>query len=177
MSSATQELTHIRKVALIGGTGQVGSHILTHLLGAGKHQVTALTRHASTATLPTNPNLDVVKVDYDNDAALTSALSNHDFLIITLSARAPPTLHLRIVSCAAAAKIRWIMPNYFGYGIGDRALSCKAELPANFERFIDDVKSTPGVDYTALSRNGGTVVWLPDPREERDDVWRRDEEG
>ena len=42
------------------------------------------------------------------------------------------------------------MPNYFGYGIGDRALSGKADLPANFERYIDDVKSTPGVDYTAL---------------------------
>jgi len=112
--------------------------------------VTALTRHTSTGTLPTNPNLTVVKVDYDDNAALTSALSDHDFLIITLSARAPPTLHSRIVSCAAAAKIRWIMPNYFGYGIGDRALSGKADLPANFERYIDDVKSTPGVDYTAL---------------------------
>lgn len=42
------------------------------------------------------------------------------------------------------------MPNYFGYGIGNRAISGKAEIPANFERFIDDVKSTPGVDYTAL---------------------------
>ncbi|KAI4908353.1 hypothetical protein J4E90_008978 [Alternaria incomplexa] len=162
MSSATQQLTHIRKVALIGGTGQVGSHILTHLLGTGKHQVTALTRHTSTATLPTNPNLTVVKVDYDDDTALTSALDGHEFLIITLSARAPLNLHSHIVSCAAAAKIPWIMPNYFGYGIGDRALSGKADLPANFERFIDDVKSTPGLDYTAL---------------ERDDVWGWDEEG
>ena len=112
--------------------------------------MTALTRHASTGTLPTNPNLTVVKVDYDDDAALSSALSDRDFLIITLSARAPPTLHSRIVSCAVSAKIRWIMPNYFGYGIGDRALSGKTDLPANFERYIDDVKSTPGVDYTAL---------------------------
>jgi hypothetical protein len=41
------------------------------------------------------------------------------------------------------------MPNYFGYGLGDRALSSQFEL-ASFERHITDVESTPGVDYIAL---------------------------
>jgi hypothetical protein len=80
---------------------------------------------------------------------LVSALRNHDFLIITLSARAIDTLHPRIVAAAAQAEIKWIMPNYFGYGIGDRRLRGRYEL-ANFERFIDDVEKTPGVDYVAL---------------------------
>ncbi|KAG9187322.1 tryptophan synthase beta chain [Alternaria panax] len=149
MSSSNHQPDYIRKVALIGGSGQVGSHILTHLLGTSKHQVTVLTRLTSDASFPTNTNLTVAKVDYDDDDTLTEALRDQDFLIITLSARAPPTLHPRIVAAAAKAGIRWIMPNYFGYGIKDRKLGGRSEL-ANFERFINDVEKASGVGYVAL---------------------------
>jgi hypothetical protein len=80
---------------------------------------------------------------------LTEALSNQEFLIITISARSPDTLHPRIVAAASKAGVRWIMPNYFGYGIGDRKLRGRNELN-NFERFIEDVEKTPGADYVAL---------------------------
>jgi hypothetical protein len=41
------------------------------------------------------------------------------------------------------------MPNYYGYGLGARAIEGRDGL-ADFERFVRDVEGTPGVDYVAL---------------------------
>lgn len=41
------------------------------------------------------------------------------------------------------------MLNYFSYGINDRKLKGRYEL-ANFERYIEDVEKTLGVNYVAL---------------------------
>jgi hypothetical protein len=77
--------------------------------------VTAIARNESTSTFPSGVN--VSKVDFNDAAALKSALSGQDFLMITLSASAPPDLHTRIVSAAIAAGVPYIMPNAYGYDV------------------------------------------------------------
>jgi hypothetical protein len=55
-----------------------------------------------------------VRVDYSDNASLVSTLKGHDFLAITLSVTAPPTLHSEIVKAAVDAGIPYIMPNTYG---------------------------------------------------------------
>jgi hypothetical protein len=65
------------------------------------------------AKLPSG--VDVVKVDYDNEESLISALNGQQFLIITLSVRAPPEVHAKIVAAAVKAGVPYIMPNLHGF--------------------------------------------------------------
>jgi hypothetical protein len=110
-----------------------------------------LTREDSTATFPFNVNLTVTKVDYASETSIVDALRGNDFLIITMYARAPPTVHASIVKAAATAGVRYIMPNYFAYGIGARGGALHEDpILGQFGRWITDVQDTPGVDYIAL---------------------------
>lgn len=66
------------KIALIGATGNVGSHVLNEALTRG-HQVTAIARDA--AKLVGQENLTVNETDaYDTDS-LANALRGHDAII------------------------------------------------------------------------------------------------
>ncbi|KAF2848613.1 NAD(P)-binding protein [Plenodomus tracheiphilus IPT5] len=142
---------YIQNVTLIGGSGSIGSHILTHLLTNPNQKITVLTRSTSTATFPPSPNLLIKKVDYTNEQDLISALQGTHFLIITLSARAPPTLHPTIVRAAGKAKIPYIMPNHYGFGLGARAggLANEPTLAA-FKTYIADVEREEEMSYVVL---------------------------
>lgn len=125
--------------------------MLKSLLTAGKHSVTVLTRTTSTETFP--ESVAVKKVDYTSDTSITSALTGQDFLIITLPATAPPDTHSRIVVAAAAAGIKYIMPNYYGFALSDRPSAILTDPLLNFERYVDDVRavSSQGVKFVALA--------------------------
>lgn len=159
MSSA--QANQIRKVAIIGvssltlhekpkstkppqASGQVGTYILNSLLETNNHEITVLTRPSSSTTFPSSPSITVAKVDYASEPDMVSALSGHDLLIITLSARAPRGLHSQIVAAAALAGIQWIMPNYWASPLGDRG-GCIAKDPmfSSFGGYIDDVRNAP----------------------------------
>lgn len=104
--------TPFKNIAIIGAAGHVGSHFAAALLKTGKHTVTAITRSDSTSTLPAG--MEVKKVDYDNEDELVSALRGQEFLVITLSTRAPQDLHKRIVVAAQKAGVAYVMPNAYG---------------------------------------------------------------
>lgn len=71
----------IKQVVVIGGTGFVGSSIVSKLDEAG-YQVNVLTRHRERARhLILLPNVQVVNCDVNNDAALAAALSGCDAVI------------------------------------------------------------------------------------------------
>jgi hypothetical protein len=132
------------------GSGTMGSHILHSLLSSPtKHSITILSRLESSATFPSD--IKVAKVDYSSPASITSALQNIDFLIITLVATAPADLHPRIVHAAAAAGVKYIMPNYFGYALsGTTAQRHSDPILDGFERFVNDVRDA-GVTFIALA--------------------------
>ncbi|WP_439589285.1 NAD(P)-dependent oxidoreductase [Hydrogenophaga sp.] len=66
------------KIALIGGTGFVGSAVLTELLSRG-HAVTALARHPE--KLAAQATLKVVKADVAQAAEVASAVTGHDAVV------------------------------------------------------------------------------------------------
>jgi hypothetical protein len=128
----------------------MGSHILESLLASPtKHSLTVLTRASSTSTF--HPSVKVIPVDYDSDASITSALQGIDFLVITLVSTAPEDLHSRIVKAAAAANVKYIMPNYFGYALPKENDTRPADpVTVRFARHVDDIRTTPGVHFVAL---------------------------
>jgi putative NADH-flavin reductase len=67
------------KIALIGATGFVGSHLLTEALTRG-HQVTAIVRNPAKLTVQ-NDLLTVVTGDVNNEAQLAEQLAGHDIVL------------------------------------------------------------------------------------------------
>ena len=97
---------------------------MEELLKTGKHTVTALTRADSKGTLPAG--VKRVQVDYDDDEqSLISALQGQQFLVITLSVRAPPHIHPKLVEAAAKAGVPYIMPNVYGFDIQNKSLGAE----------------------------------------------------
>ncbi|CEJ82525.1 hypothetical protein VHEMI02584 [[Torrubiella] hemipterigena] len=110
----------ITKVAIVGATGTIGAHITAALLQTGKHSITALTRNTANTNLPAGVTLAVI--DYSSPDTITAALANHTLLIITLAPNAPPTTHSILVRAAAAAGIRYIIPNSYGGDITNTSM-------------------------------------------------------
>ncbi|KAJ4311117.1 hypothetical protein N0V94_008104 [Neodidymelliopsis sp. IMI 364377] len=109
----------IRKIAIVGVTGTIGTYMTTALLSKSRFSITAISRHDSTATFPSN--IEVARVDYNNHDDLTKALNGHDVLIITTSVFAPKDTSAKLIRAAAAAGTPWILPNEFGMYNTDEA--------------------------------------------------------
>ncbi|ORY61710.1 CipA protein [Pseudomassariella vexata] len=113
-------MAHIKKVAIVGATGTVGSHIIQELLNGGKHEVTAITREDSKAEIPSG--VKAAKVNYDDHTSLVSALEGQEVLIITMNVRAPQDQSLKLANAAADANVPFVIPNDWGCDIQNQAL-------------------------------------------------------
>lgn len=74
----------MKRVALIGATGFVGSHIVKELLSRG-YPVTAIARSAGDVTIK-DGNLRVVEVDVLNTEKLTSVIEDCDIVVSAFNA-------------------------------------------------------------------------------------------
>lgn len=90
----------------------MGSYTVDAMLKEGKHKITAITRADSETQMP--EGVTVKRVKYENADELVDTLRGQDALIITMGAMAPPEQQIRLVEAAAAADVRWIMPNWYG---------------------------------------------------------------
>ncbi|EJD37896.1 putative oxidoreductase CipA [Auricularia subglabra TFB-10046 SS5] len=104
-------VNRIEKVAIVGAAGTLGGYFVRELLKTGKHTVTALTREASTSKLPAG--VQAAPVNYDDHASLVRALRGQQFLIITMSVRAPKDTESKLVRAAAEAGVPYVMPNAY----------------------------------------------------------------
>lgn len=139
--------TRFNSLILSKATGNIGQVLVSALLKTGKHTITALTRAGSKGTLP--DGVKSVQVDYDNEESLVGALRGQDFLIITLAVRAPPDLHSKIVKAAAAAGVRYIMPNIYGADIRNPVQMSDA-LGVAAKAQLDEIESL-GLSYVTLA--------------------------
>ncbi|KAI8623234.1 hypothetical protein F5Y19DRAFT_390345 [Xylariaceae sp. FL1651] len=100
----------IKKVAIIGGSGNLGQAAVRELLDAG-FVVTALSRENSSPTLPSGVVLK--KVDYSSVESLTSALEGQDALV-SIIATAAVANQRPLVDAAVAVGIKRFIPSEFG---------------------------------------------------------------
>lgn len=90
-----------------------------------------------------------IEVDFDNMESVTAALSGQQFLVITLSINAPQDLHGKIVSAAAKAGVRWIMPNSFSNDIRNETLVKEDMYSAGSIARCDEIEKA-GCSYVAM---------------------------
>ncbi|RFU72503.1 hypothetical protein TARUN_9754 [Trichoderma arundinaceum] len=100
----------IKKVAVLGGSGNLGPHIINALLESG-FEVTAITRLESQATFA--DRVGVKRIDITSKEAVESALQGHDALVSTISAAAVGDQRT-IIDAAVAAGVRRFIPSEFG---------------------------------------------------------------
>ncbi|KAF2009408.1 NAD(P)-binding protein [Aaosphaeria arxii CBS 175.79] len=140
-------MSTITNVAVVGASGRIGSHFANSLLASGKHTVTAISRHDSSASPPAG----VVNkpVNFDNEDELVEALKGQQFLIITLGARAPKDLHSRIVKAAIKAGVEYIVPNAYGADIKNEVLVKEEMLTGQYAALCNEIESLGG-NYICL---------------------------
>ncbi|KAK0648563.1 putative oxidoreductase CipA [Cercophora newfieldiana] len=145
----------LKRVAIIGAGGHIGRAITTALIASNRHTITALTRPDSTTPLPAGIH-HTVPVSYSDIPALTAALRDIQFLIITLSVAAPPDTHSNIVSAAAAAGRDAvltqpdIMPNVYGGDIYDPTLRAEDLFSGGAYARCLEIEATKTSSYVAL---------------------------
>ncbi|KAA8642910.1 hypothetical protein EYZ11_009049 [Aspergillus tanneri] len=97
------------KVALAGGTGNLGRAVLKALLDAD-FEVTVLSRSSQK---PVDERATIIEVDYDSLDSLTSALSDHDIVVNTIG-RAPTEVGIRLIDAAVVAGVKHFLPSEYG---------------------------------------------------------------
>jgi uncharacterized protein YbjT (DUF2867 family) len=107
-------MPQIKKVAISGAAGYLGSVVLKSLVADGSFEITVLRRPTSTSTFP--DNIKVVNVDHESVADLTEALKGQDALILTPSSQALLS-QLPLIDAAAAAGVYRVIPSDFGSDI------------------------------------------------------------
>lgn len=137
----------MKKVALIGATGFVGSHLLQELLDRG-YEVTALARSVEKIQIK-NDKLKTIAVDVTNSGALTEVLKGND---IVLSAYNPG----------------WTNPNIYNDFIKGSETIQQAAKDAGVKRYvviggagslyIDGKQIVDGADFPESIKPGATAA-------------------
>jgi predicted CoA-binding protein len=107
-----ENANRVTNIAIVGASGNIGSHIVSALLAKQRFRITAISRNESQASFP--DEIAVAKVNYDNHESLTEAFKNQDALIITLSVFVASDTQTKLIRAAADAGVPWILPNEFG---------------------------------------------------------------
>lgn len=143
----------IKKVALAGGSGNLGKLVLDHLLAAN-FDVTVLVRENSTSVLPNG--VKTAKVEYDSEESLTAALQGQDALVSTTATEATFSQD-NLIKAAISARVYRIIPSEF---VSDTSLEANKVLPVYFPKLAtqklleEGVKDTDGaVTYTLVMNN------------------------
>lgn len=100
----------------------MGKYVAKELLNGGKHEVTAITRGETKVP----EGVKVVKVSYDDPASLAKALEGQDALVITLSVKAPQDTQAKLIDAAAAAGVRFVLPNEWGLDVAHGTLGAES---------------------------------------------------
>jgi len=128
-----------RKIVIAGATGNLGHQTLQALLSFGIHEITILVRPESKAELPKG-NVTVIRVAYNDQAALTAALKDQDVFIMQLGIPATP-LSGGLIRAAAAAGVPYVLPTEFGSDPDAKLISMLPEIAAKrqWRQLIEDL--------------------------------------
>lgn len=144
------------KIAVIGGTGRVGSRIVEEL-SKRAHDITVIARHPE--KVPARPNVTAVQADVFDVDALAKAVAGHD--VVVSAVRFIDSDPARLIAAVKQARIgRYAVVGGAGSlevapGV---ALASTPEFPAAYMAeaekggvFLDLLRRETGVDWTFLS--------------------------
>ncbi|KUJ15404.1 NAD(P)-binding protein [Mollisia scopiformis] len=103
-------MPEIKSVAIAGGSGTLGRHVLKAFLEAD-FEVTLLTRTAKADGY--DPKVKVQVVDFTSIESLTAALKGIDAVVSTVAVEAQDSQHL-LIDASVAAGVKRFIPSEFG---------------------------------------------------------------
>ncbi|KAH6671428.1 hypothetical protein B0J14DRAFT_565099 [Halenospora varia] len=146
-----------KKVAVAGGTGNLGSVVVKELIKSGLFDITVLTREGSTHTFPSE--VKVAKVNFESIDSLADALKGQDALVSTVGTLAVSSQKL-LIDAAVKAGVKRIIPSEYGCDLKNektRALPVYAGKVA-IEQYLDELAVKNLTSYT-LVFNGPFLDW------------------
>ncbi|KAH8903573.1 NAD(P)-binding protein [Coniochaeta sp. PMI_546] len=152
-------MTAIKKVALAGAGGLMGTPILDQLL-QNNFDVTVLTRKDSKATFP--DSVKVKQVDYSSKESLVSALQGQDAVVSALTHLAIATSEALLIDAAVEAGVKRFIPSEFG---SDTTNPKAATFPlyatkvASMKHLEEAAKANPNFTYTSVI-TGPLLGWI-----------------
>ncbi|GKT67230.1 NmrA-like family protein [Colletotrichum tofieldiae] len=103
-------MSPIKKVAVVGGSGNLGPNILSGLLSSG-FEVTVISRKESKSTFPRD--ITVKKVDLTSEGSIAEALEGQE-AVISVVGTDGFTSQKTLIDAAVAAKVKRFIPSEFG---------------------------------------------------------------
>ncbi|KAJ3496435.1 hypothetical protein NLG97_g2658 [Lecanicillium saksenae] len=145
----------IERIAIVGASGRIGSHITKALIENGKHDITFITRPESNSKLPDGHR--IVKIDYCacDITELATVLRGHDCVIVTVAVTAPTDTVSRFSRAAAQARVPYIMPNWFGIGPENDAIAKEEIIGSRMNAVVAEIAQLDVSAYLLL----GSQFW------------------
>ncbi|KAH9203971.1 hypothetical protein DL95DRAFT_471911 [Leptodontidium sp. 2 PMI_412] len=141
----------IKKVAVIGASGNVGTPVVDALLTAG-FIVTAIAREESTSSYPAG--VEVRKADLSSLDALTKAFVGQDAVVSTIATSAVGGQNV-LADAAIAAGVRRYIPSEFGINTRKLASEVLGKMlqakTAHVDYLMEKAKSHPSFTWTGLA--------------------------
>lgn len=147
-----------RKIAVVGASGNLGSHIVDALLSKTIHTVTAISRDSSSSSGKSFPDGVIVKRgDYDNQDFLLSALRGQDVVILVpmimvLDSQIP------FINAAAKAGVPWVIPCEFASDNKHEKLNQELDLMTRKNKYREQIDQL-GVSSWIGVVNGPWFDW------------------
>jgi hypothetical protein len=114
-----------KNVLLVGGSGDLGKHILSALLADSTFNVTVLSRTGSSSVFPLN--VKVIKIDYTDYDAVKKALTGQDVVISAIGGDGTfEKFDLTLIEASVEVGVKWFIPSEFS---ADVSQSNFASLP------------------------------------------------
>ena len=136
------------KVAIAGGTGGLGLHIVEGIVETGEHEVVVLSRKADVPYLA-SLGVTVCAVSYDDPASLASALVGVHTVISTISSPdIQSAIHsqLALLDAAVKAGVKRFAPSEFG----NRSVPNNPVEPFRFKWPVLEAVKKSGLEYTVF---------------------------
>ncbi|KAF4816649.1 Bifunctional pinoresinol-lariciresinol reductase 2 [Colletotrichum siamense] len=148
MASVSQE---IRNVAVVGGSGLLGSLISKELIQSGLFNVTILSRGQG---VDAGLGANLAIVDYNNEESLVKALAGQDAVVSALSREAIP-LQIPLIDAAATAGVKRFIPSEFGSNLQDPQIRTfpNYKHKVQVEEYLEQKARSHGITYTYIYNN------------------------
>lgn len=147
----------IKKVVVIGASGNFGTPITASLISAG-FDVTVISRIQSTATFPSG--IPVIKIEYTLDE-LTKALAGQDAVVCVVGP-AGIVHQVTLVDAAEAAGVKRFIIDDFGWGPNVRGLpefkDVHAQRRLGWNHANARAEANPAFTYTGIT-SGNPIDW------------------
>ncbi|KUI63336.1 Uncharacterized protein ycf39 [Cytospora mali] len=130
-------LIRIRHVAIVGGTGTLGKHIVKELVDQG-FQVSVLSRGHKKDELPTG--VTVKNADYDDLESLKAALTGEDAVVSAIASAATGPQQQKLADAAYAVGVKRFIPSEFGINTRKVQDLPIGKIVAGKTKLVDDLQ-------------------------------------